>query len=329
MTERFKNNMLQTILSTILFVGTGIVLLAPQVPLIRKVSEYSVHIMLGMLVFSLLSMVFGKTKVMFSGLACTAALCIFLKSASHDTLKLSEVNTNPKLNVAHINLSNITYDFDTIKNMLVNEEIDIVSFQELTPDWKFLGHELEDSFPYSISEVRIDPYGLAVFSSLPLIESDTFLCNGIPNMSVVVEKSDMKFQVISSYLTPALDNKSLAEAAQQLGVIGEKVANSDNPVIALGEYNMVYWTNEIMNFRSETKLQNSRRDLVVGNFRVPYDHIFFSDALECTQFKEMKDLSQNYIGILGTYQIKENPSLSSISIGINGENPLCSVSPVH
>lgn len=307
MTERLKNNILQTTLSTILFVGTGIVLLAPQVPLIRKVSEYSVHIMLGMLVFSLLSMVFKKTKLMFAGMACTAALCIFLKNASHSTLKLPESNTEPKINVAHINLANINFEFESITDMLIDENIDIVSFQELTPDWSiFLKNELETRYPYSKSEVRIDPYGLAVFSKLPFIACDTFLCNGLPNMNVIVEKEAKKFRVISSYLTPALDNNSLALAAQQLESIAAKIKKAEEPLLALGEYNMVYWTNEIRNFRSKTNLQNSRRDLVDGNLRVPYDHIFFSDGLECTHFKEMKDVSQNYIGIMGTYQIKNN-----------------------
>ena len=280
--------MLQSTLSAMLFVGTGIVLLAPQVSVIRKVSEYSVHIMLGMLLFSLLSLVFGKTKVMFAGLACTAALCIFLKNASHHTLKLPESNTEPKLNVAHINLGNI------------------VSFQEFTPDWKsFLTSVLKEKYPYSSLEVRIDPYGLAVFSRSPFISKDTFLCDGVPSMSIVVEKENRKFQVISSYLTPALDNKSLKVAAHQLSTIAKKINDTDIPLIALGEYNMVYWTNEIRQFRAKTSLQNSRRDLIDGNLRVPYDHIFFSDALECTQFKEIKDQSQNYIGIMGTYQIKK------------------------
>lgn len=305
MTERFKNNMLQTILSTILFVGTGIVLLAPQVPLIRKVSEYSVHIMLGMLLFSLFSMVIGKTKVMFAGLACTAALCIFLKNASHSTLKLTEANTETKLNVAHINLGNInTSGFDAVEQMLEERNIDVVSFQELTLEWKFIESELKDRFPYSISEVRIDPYGMAIFSRTPFIESDTFLCEDIPNMHVKVEKVDSRFQIISSYLIPALDNQGLRKASKQLNAIAQKVNNSNIPLIALGEYNMVYWTNEIRNFRSKTKLQNSRRDLVDSNLRVPYDHIFFSNTLECIEFEEMKDDSQNYIGIMGTYQIK-------------------------
>ena len=300
--------MIQTILSTILFVGTGFVMLAPQVTVIRKVSEYSVHIMLGMLIFSMAAMVFNQRKVMYSGLACTAALCIFLKNASLNTLNYSVVNTESKINVAHINLGNIsTAEFEEVLQMFDAEEIDLVSFQELTPDWSmFLHNELNHIYPYHKSEVRIDPFGLAIFSKAPLVESDTFLCDGIPNMNVIVEIDEKNFQVISSYLVPALDNKGLDIAAKQLGTIAEKVNDSKTPLLALGEFNMVYWAAEIRSFRAETNLQNSRRDLVDGNLRVPYDHIFFSEGLECTQFKEIKGQSQNYIGIMGTYQIKKD-----------------------
>jgi len=312
--------MLETTLSTILFVGTAIVLLAPQVSLIRKVSEYSVHIMLGMLLFSMLAMVLKKPKVMFTGLACTAALCIFLKNASLKTLNYSDVNTETKLNVAHINLGNLAFEIEPIKNLLRDENIEVVSFQELTPNWdKKLRIELTDEFPYAILEKRVDFYGLAVFSRFPFAGSDIFECDGKPNLNVIVEKEDTKFQVISSYLTPALDNKSLIQASEQLNLIADQVNSSSEPLIALGEYNMVYWANEIRSFRSKTNLQNSRRDLVDGNLRVPYDHIFFSSALECTQFKEVKDHSENYLGIVGTYQIKKEeisytPSDSQLSM---------------
>ena len=234
-------------------------------------------------------------------------MCIFLKDASHSTLKHPEANEEAKLNVAHINLGNFTYDFESIVDILLDENIDVVSFQEYTPYWKnLIGEEFKKIYPYSKSELRIDIYGLAIFSRLPLVSSEIFLSNGIPNMNIGVNKENTTFQVISSYLTPALDNQSVAIASKQLGIIAEKVNASDSPLIALGEYNMVYWTKEIRNFRSATNLQNSRRDLVEGNLRVPYDHIFYSDILECTQFKELKDQSQNYIGIMGTYQMKDN-----------------------
>ena len=71
---------------------------------------------------------------------------------------------------------------------------------------------------------------------------------------------------------------------------------------------------KIRGFRAKTNLQNSRRDLVDGNLRVPYDHIFFSNGLECTQFKELKDEAHNYIGIMGTYQIKkENDEFQTLN----------------
>ncbi len=303
--------MLETTLSTILFVGTGIVLLAPQVPLIRKVSEYTVHIMLGMLIFSMISMVMRKPKVMFAGLACTAALCILLKNASLQTLNYSKVTEETKLNVAHINLGNLLFEIEPIQELLSNESIDVVCFQELTPNWdRELRAKLMDAYPHTLIEKRADYSGLAVYSQIPLVGSDIFQYDGKPNLNVVVEKSDTKFQIISSYLTPALDKKSLLKASEQLDIIANKINESDEPVIALGEFNMVYWTNEIRNFRTKTNLQNSRRDLVDGNLRVPYDHIFFSNALECTQFKEVKDSDQNYLGIMGTYQIRIEDSES-------------------
>jgi len=288
-----------------LFVGTGIVLISPQIPLIRKVSEYSVHIMLGMLLLSMLAMVLKKPKVMFTGLACTAALCIFLKNASLQTLNYPKENTETKLNVAHINLGNLPFEIAPIENLLSDENIEVVSFQELTPNWdRILRSALSESYPHSILEKRVDFYGLGVFSRFPFTESNIFECDGKPNLNVIVQKEETNFQVISSYLTPALDNQSLNQAAEQLNIIADRVNDSNEPLIALGEYNMVYWANEIRNFRAKTNLQNSRRDLVDGNLRVPYDHIFFSNALECTQFKEVKDISQNYLGIVGTYQIK-------------------------
>ncbi|MEM9545979.1 MAG: endonuclease/exonuclease/phosphatase family protein [Bacteroidota bacterium] len=321
-TERFKNNMIQTSLSSILVVGTAIVLLSPQVPLIRKVSEYSVHIMLGMLLFSMLAMVFKKPKVMFTALACTAALCIFLKNASLDTLNYSKENTETKLNVAHINLGNLPFEITPIENLLKDENIEVVSFQELTPNWdRRLRMALSEAYPHSILEKRADFYGLGIFSRFPFAASDIFECEGKPNLNVIIAKDETNFQVISSHLTPALDNQSLNQAAEQLNSIADHVNNSNEPLIALGEYNMVYWANEIRNFRAKTNLQNSRRDLVDGNLRVPYDHIFFSNALECTQFKEVKDLSQNYLGIIGTYQIKgEEESLPSGKVQLSMNN---------
>ncbi len=315
MTKQQKNTIFQSSVAMILIVGTGIVMLSSQVPFIRKVSEYSVHIMLGLLTFSILALWAKRTKIMFAGLACTAALCVFLKDASNTTLKLPEANTKARLNVAHINLSNVTLDYQGLATLLDTEDIDLVSFQELTPDWdSVLKNKLSSEFPYSKSEVRIDPYGMALYSRLPFERFSSFKCGGKPSLKSTIEKDGKEFEIISSYLTPALDQKSIEVASVQLNSIAKEIKSSQHPLIALGEYNMVYWTNEIREFRRDTKLTNSRRGLADGNLRVPYDHIFFSEKLECTEFKEVFDEAQNYVGIMGTYQIRDEkyyPTLNS------------------
>jgi len=128
---------------------------------------------------------------------------------------------------------------------VIGEELDVVSFQELTPDWAdMLRDSLLGLLPYRYQQVRIDPYGMAVYSKHPLQMADTMQCRGIPMLHIAVDKGDARFHLVSSYLT-----------AQ-------------------------------------------------GNLRVPYDHIFFSENLECVQFNEMKGASQKYLGIRGTYQLK-------------------------
>lgn len=305
MTKKNKNIIFEYCFSGVLAGMTAGIIVAPHSGALRSASEFSAHIMLGILAVSILAMLLEKKKIMFAGLACAAALALWLKNASNDHLKLPIINEELQLRVAHINLSNVDDSIDDVLNILEVEQVDVVSFQELTPDWtNTLAVELGTKFPYAYTNVRIDPFGKAIYSRYPYSSADTLLSGGIPSLSVNVDVGDEVFHIISTYLTPALDNSSLEKAAAQLKRVSDEVNQVQDHVIALGEYNMVYWTQEIRNFRSSTNLKNSRRDIAQGNLRVPYDHIFFSDDLECTEFKEMIGTTQNYLGIIGAYQIK-------------------------
>lgn len=274
------------------------------------------HLMLAMLVMSLAAMVVGKRKIMFAGLGCVAAMCVFLKSASNNDFKLPPTNdAKCSLEVAHINLANLDDSTNQITELLRDQNIELVSFQELTPDWApLLDDVLKSAFPYSVQEVRIDPFGIAVYSKYPFVVSDTFMYEDKPAVQTVVEKDGRQFEIISSYLIPAFDQQSQLQAAGQLSKIAEHVTQSDLPLISLGEFNMVYWAHEIRTFRARTGLINSRRDISQSNLRLPYDHIFFSDQLECTRFEELRGkAANNYLGICGSYQIKAKKEYETLN----------------
>ena len=312
-TKQQRDILSQNLLSLIIIGGISIVMLSSQNPIARRISEYSVHLMLGLFFLGLGFLVLTKVRLTFVSFACVGLMCIFLKNASNDSLKLAKENTLTNVNIAHINLGNLDYDLAEVEDVLEQEGIDMISFQELTPDWNMLVNDAMSKYPHRLSQVRIDPYGKAIYSKYPFSTTEVFDCEGKPNLQVVVDKEGQKFNIVSSYLTPALDKNSIKTASDELNYISHQIAQSEEPVIVLGEFNMVYWANEIRLFREENNLTNSRRGLSQANLRVPYDHIFFSNKLECTNFKELKNEAFAYVGIMGSYQLKAQKEFQTLN----------------
>ena len=50
---------------------------------------------------------------------------------------------------------------------------------------------------------------------------------------------------------------------------------------------------------------NSRRDISQSVLSIPYDHIFYSEDLECTKFIDLLDQGSTRLGIQGDFQFTE------------------------
>lgn len=283
------------------------------------VTNYSVHIMLGMLFLSLIFLFFRKVQLAFLGLLCTGLIAIFLKTASNTNLMLPKQNKEAKIRVAHYNLGNIDGDFPSLYERILQDSADIISFQEYTPDWSVrVKNGLKEEFPFYKEVVRIDPYGVALFSRKAFAKADTFMNESYPSLEMTLYKEEKPFQIISSYVTPSLDDRSRKSAVNQLNNIAYKIQKREVPVIAIGEYNMVYWSQELRRFVDMAGLINSRRSIADGNLRIPFDHIFFSKELQCIEFKEVQDMRNNHIGIVGTYQMSGVNANKPVRKGLSG-----------
>lgn len=232
----------------------------------------------------------------------TAFIAFFLKISSNDNLVLPQKNFLPKLKVAHFNLSSFNRETIEIDELFKRIEADVISFQEFTPDWEIpLGSALKFNFPHAYKMTRVDPFGMAIFST-KTINVRTFNYKKIPNIVVSIDNELGGIDIITSYIPSVYPDPSL-ERDEHLELLIKTVNSIENPVIALGDYNEVYWDKEITQFTNRTQLKNSRRSTALSYFK-PYDHIFFSDKLECVQFDEIYDQEQNHLGIVGTYQMK-------------------------
>lgn len=308
-----KSNRIHTVIqytiSAAVILIAGLAVFFPESSIGSKLLNYNVHLMMGLMVIGFGALIINYRKVMAFSLGACMVMCIFLKNASNDTMVMPLVNTEPHLSVAHFNVSNVQ-DFDHLLNTISEIDVDILSFQELTPDWNYILQEkLQEQYPYNMSIVRIDPYGMAFYSKREFNSMDTFLFDSKPNLEAELTIDNQNITLLSSYLVPEISKSNTELTKEHLDMISYKIRDKKSPVIALGDYNMVYWANAISRFRSKAQVIHSRRDVSDDGLKPPYDHIFFSTDLECTRFQNIEDLQENHIGIFGVYQIKSEQPL--------------------
>lgn len=320
-----RNGLKFFLASAMLFVTIGFIF-TPHLPFsnnpfVEKSCEYAVHGMIGLFVLSLLFFAWAKYDLMLVGMGCVGALCLFLKGESNDHLILPDDNLSPKISIAHFNLSHVDESYEDFIKRIKSIDADILSLQELTPNWDhWLSNNLKGTYRNALRNVRIDPFGKALFAKKKILKKDTINSSGRPNIAVNIEMGNNVVSLLSTYILPPLNNSSKKLAIRQLESISDNVQKSAYPTIVIGDLNMVYWSNEISEFRKQSGLENTRRGFTPLGFEKPYDHMFFTEELECSGFEEIEDESSNHLGIVGTFQFKNVPTEEEVrsSVGFIG-----------
>lgn len=271
----------------------------------------AVFIMMGFLGIGLVAYFFNLRKVILVSFACSGILCVFLKSASTSNLKLPEVNNETKVSVAHVNVSSAEDSYEAFTHELLQRDLDIISIQEVKPDWsRFLSKELQKEYPYHIENVRIDPFGMAIYSKYPILEVDTIFYNNIPFLISKVEiDQDKIVTIMNAMILPSINNALDKTQDAQLKFAANYLASNEGTELVIGDFNMVYWSSRIRDFRNMTDLKNSRRDVSQSVLSIPYDHIFHSPDIECTFFKDMIDSSGHRLGIYANFQFQNSKNI--------------------
>lgn len=304
--------MTQVITAVIILSAVYIIMYPPDMDFFRKTSEFAVHSMFGLLFLSFVFLMFNQHRLMFISMLASGLLAFYLKTASNTNMMLPASNNLPKVRVAHFNLSSFDKSDDGLIEKIMNTESDVISFQEYTPDWDaYIARKLIRAYPNIHRMVRIDLFGMAIYSKKPIENPITFYYKDIPNINVTIHSGLQDVNIISSYIAPpSLTSKDI-NSKDHLAHLGDYISKITNPTIILGDFNQVYWTHDIKEFRDKSDLVNSRRNISLTS-KVPYDHIFHSRLLECISFQEIADNNENHLGITGHFQFKTSVSNPAI-----------------
>jgi len=275
-----SHKLTQGIVAAFILLAVYIIMYPPDIEIFKKTSEFAAQVMFGLLGLSFVLLIFNQSRLMFITMLASGLLAFYLKMASNSSMILPQQNNLPKVKIAHFNLSSFDAYDPNFKDIIEDTDCDIISFQEYTPDWDaYVNKVLGKKFPNAHKMVRIDVFGMAVFSKKPLGELEIFYYEEIPNLSFSINNGMQDINIISSYIAPPSLNSKKINSSDHLKAVAQKVTEQKTPTITLGDFNQVYWT---------------------------------SDLMECIQFSEVKNREQGHLGIAGIFQAKSaitNPAI--------------------
>ncbi len=296
---------------TVILMMTIVCLFTPSVLFFKQIAANTLYVMLGQLLVGFVFFSLRQEKLMLITLLCCGALCLHLKSSANKEMRLAAVTTNPSLKISHVSLGNAENDYDSVVNYLLNLDADIVSFQELTPDWNSqLTSRLSDRFQYIHTMTRLDQYGMGFFSKVPIESIDTMFYREIPNFAASIQVGGQTCTIISCQLIPPVNQAAFFVIENHFNYLNDYMKTLAGSVIVLGDLHLPPWSSEVQRFKDMSHLQDSRRDINPRNIdgsitlpRIPVEHIFFSEEFDCTSFTEIGNNTIGRVGITGTYQL--------------------------
>ena len=274
--------------------------------------EKSTQIMWLYFAAAIVLLIAGRKYWMFLCFGCCAALCMFMKTTSNEAFAYADKTDAFAIKVANFNVSHAVNNIDTLISGIADSEADLLSVQEVNPRLDSIFRKrLSAIFPYIYSYKSADFYGMMILSKYPFGKTDTFSHQGIPNIigCINIEKEKCKLHFISSYLLPPFNAQTYETMRGHLGTIAYKSKEINAALVVLGTFNAVPWSREIQDFKTIGELSDSRIGFaptypnnVPSMLQVPYDHIFHSKYLVCTEFKTVKTKATEHTGIEGVFQ---------------------------
>lgn len=219
--------------------------------------------------------------------------------------------TVPKLKIAHFNVLRSNQSKSSTIQTILNSEADVISLQETDQAWTSeIEAAVKEQYPHSIyfpSEQCC--IGISLLSKEPLFNSNISFHGGLPNIEADMIFNGIVTHLITSHTSSPISRGNLENRNNHLKDLKKHVAMLDSPTIVIGDFNTVPWDNNLVAFKKESALIDSRKSYestfpsFLGVAGIPIDYIFHTKEIACTSFETVQIKGSDHLGIIGEYAI--------------------------
>ena len=212
----------------------------------------------------------------------------------------------PTLAVLAVNVRASNTEHAALLDAVSRENPDVVLVVEFTNAWAERLAPLAARYPHQFSLPRDDAFGIALFSRYSLEAAYDPALGATATIDARVVAPRGAVRLVGVHLRPPMSRHRAHERNTELAALAKHVANIDEPVAVLGDFNMTPYSPYFTSFLATTGLRDARSgfgpDFTWPTFfpllGVPIDHCLVSEDLVVAQYRRLRAFGSDHYPIL-------------------------------
>ncbi|MFP4120026.1 endonuclease/exonuclease/phosphatase family protein [Coleofasciculus sp.] len=220
--------------------------------------------------------------------------------------QFSGINT-PSGQPLRVLLANVYSDnqrYAEFISLVKAEKPQLLVVQEINPIWSKQLEALKHLLPYQIVYPRFDNFGIAVYSSIPLTNTDIqyFTPYDIPSIFAEVQWQGQTISIIATHPLPPINREYFNSRNQQLLELGKAINSINNFPVVIGDLNTTMWSPYYRQFIRQTGLKNARVGFGIlptwpqgaPMLQIPLDHCLISPEINVLTIRTAGDIGSDH-----------------------------------
>ena len=246
-----------------------------------------------------------RGAIVFSGFAALN-LALVLHYCLFGQAVIPQPRTQLRALLANVHAANRR--FDLVLQLVRESQPDLIVLEEVNDEWLKNLAALKADYPHTCQQAREDNFGIALFSKIPLTQSEVVFVGDaeVPTVTAEVKISNKVIKILGTHPLPPGNAENTTLRDQQLMALPTLLKGWSGPVILLGDLNTTPWSPTFRAVLRETNLLDSGRGLGLQTtwpanlfpLRIAIDHCLLSRDLGVVARKVGPDIGSDHFPLL-------------------------------
>ena len=208
--------------------------------------------------------------------------------------------------VLTVNVSFRQFSARRFREIVAEAAPDVLLVVEFTPHAEEVLAELDKLFPQQLKAPAEGPYGVGLWSRLPLQSAYTFPLGPVQGIEARVQTATGVFTLLGAHLVSPTLPRRAEQRNEELALLAERRAAIAGPVVVAGDFNVTPYSPYYSDWLATTQLTDSRyaRTLsgswpaVLPILGIPIDHVAVSSDFVILAHHRLPAFGSDHWGIM-------------------------------